>query len=329
LHRRCAQGGVTFIHDDEEFKALVLAVATDSGILPALVEKDYWVTHTLWALHRTGLDIWFKGGTALSKGYGIIERFSEDVDLCIKPGTVSELPAVVSWASLNAGPIARRIAFYSELLKVLSVPGADVVLAPDGMDPRGRSASYHVVYSGRFMGQLPSTMRPHVLVEVGDARVTPFESRDISSFVHDWLQRRNQVGEFTDNRPYGVRCLHPAAVLIEKLDAIRRRYHRSPMRPHEFIRHYEDAARIVRYLRAHGAAGLDVVATMSDMIATRQIAGPLSVTDDAFTLKDAAARAALDSAHALIAPMFWGPRVALGQACELIRDWLAETAARK
>lgn len=33
----------------------------------ALIEKDYWVTHALWALHQTGLDIWCKGGTSLSK----------------------------------------------------------------------------------------------------------------------------------------------------------------------------------------------------------------------------------------------------------------------
>ena len=64
-----------FVHEDEDFPALIATVAASRKILPALVEKDYWVTHTLWALHQTGLDIWFKGGTALSKGYGIIERF--------------------------------------------------------------------------------------------------------------------------------------------------------------------------------------------------------------------------------------------------------------
>jgi predicted nucleotidyltransferase component of viral defense system len=35
----------------------------------------------LWALHTQGLEVWFKGGTSLSKGVGLIERFSEDIDL--------------------------------------------------------------------------------------------------------------------------------------------------------------------------------------------------------------------------------------------------------
>ena len=39
------------------------------------------MTHTLWALRAAGFEIWFKGGTSLSKGFALIERFSEDLDL--------------------------------------------------------------------------------------------------------------------------------------------------------------------------------------------------------------------------------------------------------
>lgn len=41
-----------------------------------MVEKDYWVTHALLALHQQGFDIWFKGGTLLSKGFGLIALLS-------------------------------------------------------------------------------------------------------------------------------------------------------------------------------------------------------------------------------------------------------------
>ena len=68
-----------FIHEDKEFRALVNIVSRQTGIAAALVEKDYWVTHMLWGLHQTGLAIWFKGGTSLSKGFGLIHRFSEDI----------------------------------------------------------------------------------------------------------------------------------------------------------------------------------------------------------------------------------------------------------
>ena len=46
------------------------------------IEKDWWVTVTLKALFQTDCREWliFKGGTSLSKGFNIIERFSEDID---------------------------------------------------------------------------------------------------------------------------------------------------------------------------------------------------------------------------------------------------------
>ena len=85
---------MSFIHDDPEFDGLVRIVAGKRGLSLALVEKDYWVTHALWAIHEQGFDVWFKGGTSLSKGFGLIERFSEDLDLKLDPGRVSELPTI-------------------------------------------------------------------------------------------------------------------------------------------------------------------------------------------------------------------------------------------
>lgn len=55
------------------------------GIGQAAIEKDWWVTVTLKALFQTDCasSLIFKGGTSLSKGWGLIERFSEDIDLAI------------------------------------------------------------------------------------------------------------------------------------------------------------------------------------------------------------------------------------------------------
>lgn len=55
------------------------------GINQAAIEKDWWVTVTLKALFQTDCrdSLIFKGGTSLSKGFNIIERFSEDIDLAI------------------------------------------------------------------------------------------------------------------------------------------------------------------------------------------------------------------------------------------------------
>jgi len=48
---------MTFIHDDPEFDALLQIVAQTRQLGVALVEKDYWVTHALWALHAQGFDV--------------------------------------------------------------------------------------------------------------------------------------------------------------------------------------------------------------------------------------------------------------------------------
>ena len=55
---------------------------THPGINQVAIEKDWWVTITLKALFQTDRREWliFKGGTSLSKGFNIIERFSEDID---------------------------------------------------------------------------------------------------------------------------------------------------------------------------------------------------------------------------------------------------------
>lgn len=56
-----------------------------TGINQVAIEKDWWVTVTLKALFQTDCHeaLIFKGGTSLSKGFNIIERFSEDIDLAI------------------------------------------------------------------------------------------------------------------------------------------------------------------------------------------------------------------------------------------------------
>jgi predicted nucleotidyltransferase component of viral defense system len=56
-------------------------VAEQKTIDPALVEKDYWIMHCLYGLQQLRLQFELKGGTSLSKGYQIIDRFSEDIDI--------------------------------------------------------------------------------------------------------------------------------------------------------------------------------------------------------------------------------------------------------
>jgi predicted nucleotidyltransferase component of viral defense system len=74
-----------YLHKHPQFPDLIRIVAEEKGIAPALVEKDYWIMHCLYGLQQLGLKLELKGGTSLSKGHGIIHRFSEDIDIRIEP----------------------------------------------------------------------------------------------------------------------------------------------------------------------------------------------------------------------------------------------------
>lgn len=74
-----------YLHQLKDFPDLIRIVSEERSIDPILVEKDYWIMHSLYGLQRIGLSFELKGGTSLSKGFGIIERFSEDIDIRIEP----------------------------------------------------------------------------------------------------------------------------------------------------------------------------------------------------------------------------------------------------
>ena len=70
------------LHQNKELFVNYIRITAQQMKIPAIyVEKDYWVTYALFTIfnNEIGKDTVFKGGTALSKCYNIIERFSEDI----------------------------------------------------------------------------------------------------------------------------------------------------------------------------------------------------------------------------------------------------------
>lgn len=114
-----------FLHARRDFEQLLRLVADERGLDPVLVEKDYWIMHCLWGLQAQGFQFELKGGTSLSKGFGVIHRFSEDIDIRIEPpagmdvktGRNQDKPAHV---------VSRR-AYYDELTARICIPGIDSV----------------------------------------------------------------------------------------------------------------------------------------------------------------------------------------------------------
>jgi hypothetical protein len=76
-----------FEHPD--FAQAILRAAehyADQGFRPAIIEKDYYVTEVLRIIATTAGDkVIFKGGTSLSEGWNLIQRFSEDIDIFLDP----------------------------------------------------------------------------------------------------------------------------------------------------------------------------------------------------------------------------------------------------
>ncbi|MCF8355690.1 MAG: nucleotidyl transferase AbiEii/AbiGii toxin family protein [Melioribacteraceae bacterium] len=74
------------LHSDKKlFSDTIRAAADQLNINEVFIEKDYWISLVLQRLSKSkyAAQAVFKGGTSLSKGFGLIERFSEDVDIDI------------------------------------------------------------------------------------------------------------------------------------------------------------------------------------------------------------------------------------------------------
>lgn len=128
--------------DDGERRDLFLAASTRLGTAVQNVEKDFWVCWTLDALFNGlpagGPRLLFKGGTSLSKAFGLVPRFSEDIDVTVfrddlgQPVDVAELDALSGKkrrARLDAVRTACQAYIAGPLLEQLGALAASVMPA--------------------------------------------------------------------------------------------------------------------------------------------------------------------------------------------------------
>jgi hypothetical protein len=148
---------------DEERRDLFVGAADRLRTNEQNIEKDFWVCWTLDALFNEedagGPRLLFKGGTSLSKGYGLIERFSEDIDITVfredigQSATVEELEAL-SGKKRNArleaikaacqtyiqGPMLERLsALLRQTLESANLNPNRARVEVDPQDPDGQS----------------------------------------------------------------------------------------------------------------------------------------------------------------------------------------------
>lgn len=188
--------------DSREFGPTLDAAAERLGISATAVEKDYWVSQVVRVLARDfGGDFVFKGGTSLSKGYRIVQRFSEDIDVLVLPGE-------------------RGRGTVDKLMKQMSAAAAAGIggeASPVGGAESGRHRSYEVSYPATR--EPTALVRTSVLLEMGVRGGShPHDPVAISCLLGDVLEAAGtDLSEFADLEPFEVVVLHPGRTLLEKL----------------------------------------------------------------------------------------------------------------
>ena len=222
-----------FEHPDFE-QAIIRAAEhfREKGLRESIIEKDYFVTEALRILEDTagGLII-FKGGTSLSKGWGLIERFSEDIDIFLDPAAFDP-------------PLGKRA--IDRELKKLSVAvekhPALTFLKEESQTIGGLGRNDRFEYQQRFAGT--GDIRNRVFVEIGTASGRePTERIRLQSYVGEFLAKAGVSLGADDEGPFEMRLLHFRRTFVEKLFAIHAKvdaFKRTGRPIGGYARHYYD-----------------------------------------------------------------------------------------
>jgi len=233
-------------------KGSIEAAAIQIGVDPVIIEKDLWVTVTLHALFSNifqGIFV-FKGGTSLSKVYGIIERFSEDIDVTINRSIFGKHLTLHELAELGTNEreriienIKNKAHHYIQdqvipLLKMriegISKEKVEVSFA-DG-DPLSIEIYYPSFFKERYL-----YIKPRIYIEFGiRGELDPHETKVITSYLHQRVVVLN-------NMHVGVRVLSPIRTFYEKATLLHQETHRDSGKrtPLRLSRHYYDLHQLV------------------------------------------------------------------------------------
>ena len=180
-------------------------------IAPVYIEKDYWISKILQQLSRSVYmeNTVFKGGTSLSKGYGLINRFSEDVDVAVLT------------QKLSGNQIKTLI---SKVCKEMT-QGLQEQVVPEltSKGSRYRKALYQ--YPASVHDPLFDFVANRVVVEINSfANPYPYVRRQIKSFITSYLENTGMDSfiEEYDLHPFELNILDKRRTLCEKVVSLLR-----------------------------------------------------------------------------------------------------------
>jgi predicted nucleotidyltransferase component of viral defense system len=214
--------------DNIIFKDLLLNASLHLNIPFSFLEKDYWITLVLSRLAKSKYvnESVFKGGTSLSKGHNLIERFSEDVDIAIindKGKTGNEIKTIIRTIEKEITP---------DLIE----------LQMDGVTSKGSRFRKSVF---EYVTTEKGNANNKLIVEINSfANPFPYQLLTIKSMISDFLiQTGNEKYiEQYNLQPFEVNVLSKEQTLLEKLvSLIRFSYKENTVESiSEKIRHFYD-----------------------------------------------------------------------------------------
>lgn len=212
---------LNYLHQRSDFVDLLRILEQEKGIQIQLIEKDYWIMHVLNGLKKQGLEFELKGGTSLSKGYKIIDRFSEDIDIHIKPPAslrVDENPKKIKTKS-----VLSRKEYYDWLANHIQIDGIVSIERDTAFDDENyyRSEGIRLQYNSKTSNI--EGVKEGIILEAGFDTVTPNTKITISSWAYDRAVENPEIS-IINNRAIEVNCYHPGYTLVEKLQTIATKY---------------------------------------------------------------------------------------------------------
>ena len=238
-----------FVHDRPDFRDLLSALGLELSITDELIEKDYWLMHALWGLRELNLAYELKGGTSLSKGWGCIDRFSEDIDILIQADGIEDVPQGKNHT--KSTQVEKRKEYFEGILKKISIPGFSSVVRDTLFDDKQfRNIGIRLHYPKLF-GSVEG-LKDGILLEIGFDQTTPNEKKLISSWVLDKATTTSVMKDILDNRITDVKCYVPEYTFVEKLQTISTKFRQQQEKqdmPVNFLRHYYDVSQLLKLER--------------------------------------------------------------------------------
>lgn len=185
------------------FSDTIRAASQKLQINEVFIEKDYWITLVLHKLSKSkhAYQTVFKGGTSLSKGFGLINRFSEDVDIAIIK------------SEDRSGNVIKNIIRNVE--KEITGELDEVNL--EGVTSKGSRFRKSIFEYESIDKQYKNN---RLIVEINSfANPFPYQQCTIKSFIYDFLKTTNNekyIEEF-ELQSFSINVLKKEQTLLEKL----------------------------------------------------------------------------------------------------------------